>query len=88
MSTVSMQLNGKNSSTVSKSIDSCHSKEYTEKHQPYLTNTVEAGSEPYGTGENTHAVMHLHGSSKFVGVASILSRFVLFLGLLALIYLM
>ena len=30
MSTVSMQLNGKDSSTVSKSIDSCHSKEYTE----------------------------------------------------------
>ena len=30
MSTVSMQLNGKNSSAVSKGIDSCHSKEYTE----------------------------------------------------------
>ena len=28
MSTVSMQLNGKNSTTVSKSVDSCHSQEY------------------------------------------------------------
>ena len=69
MSTVSMQLNGKDSSTVSKSIDSCHSKKYTEN---ISSNTVNAGSEPYdGSGENTHAVMNLGGSSKFVGVASI-----------------
>ena len=76
MSTVSMQLNGKNSSAVSKGIDSCHSKEYTENISPYLPNTVEAGSESYGTGENTHAVMRLRGSKKFVGVASVSFRFV------------
>ena len=33
--------------------------------------TVEVGCEPYGTGENMHAVMRLRGSSKFVGVASV-----------------
>ena len=37
--------------------------------------TVNAGSEPYLTAENTRAVMCLRGSSKFVGVASISFRF-------------
>ena len=68
MSTVSMHWLNDSSSRVS-SIDSCHSKEY--RDQPYLTNTVGVGSEPYGTGENTRAVKRLHGSSKFVGVASV-----------------
>ena len=37
--------------------------------------TVNAGSEPYLTAENTRAVMCLRGSSKFVGLASISFRF-------------
>ena len=53
MSTVSMQLNGKDSSTVSKSIDSCHSKEYTENISLTSLTLSTLGAEPNGTGENT-----------------------------------
>ena len=75
MSTVSMQLNDKNSSRESKNIDSCHSKEYTENNisqLPYLSNTVGAWSE---SRYECFDMMRLRGSSNFVGVASISFRF-------------
>ena len=46
-----MQLNGKVSSTVSKSIDSCHSKEYIENISLTSLTLSTLGPEPYGTAQ-------------------------------------
>ena len=51
MSTVSMQLNGKVSSTVNKSIDSCHSKEYIENISLTSLTLSTLGAEPYGKAQ-------------------------------------
>ena len=83
MSTVCMQLNGKHSSTVSKSIGSCHSKEYNNISLTSLTlsrlGASHAGQEKIrvrlGGGEVVNLWVWL--SFRFV------SRFVSFLDLLA-----
>ena len=62
MSTVTMQLNGKNSSTVNKSVDSCHNKKYTKNNiSLYLILLRLGGLASYMAQEKnyTHAVMRL-----------------------------
>ena len=72
MLTVSMQLNDKNY------ISSCHSKEYTENNISLTSLTLPRLG---ASGENTCAVMRLHGTCNFDGVA-----FISLLDLLALTY--
>ena len=76
-----MQLNGKNSSTVSKSIDSRDSKEYTENNISLTSLTLSRLGASHTAQEKIH--VRLCGSIKFVGVASISFHFVSFLDLLA-----
>ena len=72
-----MQLNGKNSSTVSKNIDSCHSEEYTENNISLTSLTLSRLGASHTAQEKIRGtVMRLRGSSNFVGVASVSFRFV------------
>jgi len=50
---------------------SCRSKEHTEKNISHTSLTLPKTGTGHSTRENTRAVMHLHGTFNFVGVASV-----------------
>ena len=66
LATVSMQLNGRNSNTISKTTDSCHSKEYTENNINLTYLTLSRPGVSHTARENMCAVTDLPQTAKIL----------------------